>query len=90
MEEDIARVIRGALPNIVSDKIHTIIIEEDPDGFLQLNCNVFTKDLEEVKSSLATAFPSLEWEDFVPTDDFSYIWLRLDDNALYNVPFYFE
>ena len=90
MEEDIANSIRGVLPNNISDKIHSIGVEQDPDGFLQLTCNVFTHDLKQVKTALDTELPSFEWECYVSDDDFSYIWLRLDDNALYDIPFYLE
>lgn len=87
-ENDIARILRKALPKEVSNKIHTVALEQDPDGFLQLRLHIFTKDLLVVKTSLQSVFPSFEWECYISTDDFSYIWLRLDYDALYDVPFY--
>lgn len=87
-ENNIARIIREALPKEASNKIHSVSLEQDPDGFLQIFLNIFTKDLKEVKTELEKALPSFDWECYVSSDDFSYIWLRLDYDALYDIPFY--
>ena len=81
VENDIACLIRQSLPDELSDKISTISIEDDPDGFLQIVLFVLKKDINDLKIALSTAFPYFIWEVY-DDPNFCRIYLRLDCDVL--------
>ena len=90
IENDIAGLIRKALPKQTADKIQTIGVDEDPDGFLQLTlCLKNEEVLHEVWLCLQKVFPNFEFEGLYNKEEkWSRLFLRLDYDTVENIPWY--
>lgn len=89
LEKQIAGFIREKLPHEISNKIPTITVEDDPDGFLNIYLNVLTENLDEVYDTVERKLSFFVWEKNIHPN-FSSISLRLDDDNVECFPFNWE